>query len=60
MPVRYMRAASTVVNINPIISKNIDNANSHAGTPNGKRTIIMIGEVIGTIENQNDNVLAGS
>ncbi len=53
MPVRYTFAAIQVVNIKPIINSNIDNANSQAGTPNGKRTIIITGEVKGIIENQN-------
>ena len=43
----------------PSISKPIDSANSQAGTPNGTRTIITIGDVNGMIDIQNATAPSG-
>ncbi len=47
-----MREAIQVVKMNPNANKAIDSNNSQAGTPNGTRTIITIGEVSGIIDIQ--------
>src|SRR5437868_201878 len=55
-----MRPAIQVVARNPNINNPIDKASSHEGTPKGKRTIITMGEVNGTTENQKAIGLLGS
>ena len=54
-----MREATHVVNTNPVTNKAIDNANCQAGTPNGMRIIIAIGEVKGIMDSQKAIELSG-
>ena len=60
MPVLYILPANQVKNKKPIMSITIDNNNSHIGTPNGKRTIMTIGDVNGKMEKNCAMLLSGS
>ena len=52
MPILYILPAIQTTVTKPAIIHNIDKPNCQAGTPNGSRTIITIGEVSGIILNQ--------
>ncbi len=54
-----MRAATQVVNRKPMIMEPIEAAICQAGTPNGIRIIMAIGEVNGMMDNTTASVLSG-
>ena len=56
---RYIFPATMVVVITPPMRMNADNASCHAGTPKGKRAIIITGAVNGIMESHTARLLSG-
>lgn len=55
-----MRAATHVEKMNVPTRTTSESAISHAGTPKGRRAIMMMGEVKGKIDAQKESELEGS